>query len=163
MFTHPEYKYVFENIPENVVTKTKTLIETHGIEVSARILGYDTENYDTLIVAGRLLMFDLRRKCPLNILEYIEELKEKLQPKYYQFMKDNAIALQVEIDKRVSSDYNHDFFSANAMIKTYLSKVPFDNSVIEIPQMCYIIVAFQLHFDTSLEMVIQEYIIMSEM
>jgi ribonucleoside-diphosphate reductase alpha chain len=163
MFSHSEYKYVFDNIPQNIIDKSKILIEKHGHIVAARILGYDTDEYANLEVAGRLLIFDLRRKCPLKIVDYIDELKDRFQHKYYQYIKDNAEVLQKEVDKNLINEYKHDFLSANALIKTYLAKASFDSEPVETQQMCYIRIAVQLHFDTSLEMVIQEYNNMSEM
>ncbi len=163
MFSHKEFDYVFDKISPEVVDKTKDLIEKSGIVITSKILGYDTSSYDNLIVAGRLLIFHLRRRCAPTISEYADDLKDRLQEQYYNYIKLNSEKMQAEIDKRLESDYDFDYFSASAMVKTYLAKMSYDNiDPCETPQYMYMRIAIQQYSDVSIEAVIDNYIDMSK-
>lgn len=162
MFAHKEFSYVFNKISPEVVDKTKDLIEKSGIVITSKILGYDTSSYDNLIVAGRLLIFHLRRRCAPTISEYADDLKDRLQEQYYNYIKLNSEKMQAEIDKRLESDYDFDYFSASSMVKTYLAKMSYDNDdAVETPQYMYMRIAIQLYSDVSIEKVLETYIDLS--
>jgi ribonucleoside-diphosphate reductase alpha chain len=159
MTQHQEFKFVFENISEKLIEKTKQLLVKHNNEIItvAKILGYDTSSYESLMIAGRLLIFNLRMRCG-SFSDSVDDLKDRFQEKYYNYIQSNMDVLQSEIDKNISSDYDHDFFSASTFIDTYAAKINFeDTEPVEVPQYTYMRVAIQLYSHVNLEAVLNCY------
>lgn len=131
------------------------LIDKLGIMDAARILGYDTNHYDNLQLAGRLLIHDLHQKTPQTVVAYAEAMKHHLNRNVYGFICDHADDLQAAIDKLWGYDFNHDWFSAHTMINLYAARTAYDGEVIETPQYTYLRVATQLYFDEGVQRVIR--------
>lgn len=211
MFSHPEFSYVFDSIPTDVVNSVKQEILQHGleatcrlqhneeeinnlmknrskdstkdalidallnnkvevseklkgdiikygIETTTRLRGRKTEDYRNLQIAGRLLIFDLRRTVSPSILGYIEDMKDRLQPKYYEFIKTYHKLIQDEIDKSTPIVYeNNDYFSFSCCREIYLAKMSYDEVPAEIPEYLYVRVAVQLFWEDGIERVLQCY------
>lgn len=157
-FTHPEFSFVFESFSDNFVKYVKKEINKHGIETAARLLGRKSNSDKNLTVAGRLLIFDLRRKVAPTLLEYLEDMERKLQPKYYEYMKLYASELQEVINASTEKVYaNNDYFSFSCYKEMYLAKMPYADIPAEIPEYLFIRVAVQLHFEHGIDRVIQCY------
>jgi ribonucleoside-diphosphate reductase alpha chain len=163
MFEHPEFKYVFEGIKPEIVVNAKKLIESSGIIVASKTLGFDTSNYDNLVIAGRLVIFDLRSKCAPTFTEYAEDYKEILQEKFYNYFKLNAIEIQKHIDNTVAIDYNHDYFSASNMKFNYMKKIPGDEEPSEHYAYACFRVAIQTYIDDSFDKVVKYFYQLSRM
>jgi len=158
ILNHEEFKYVFENIPEHIVLDVKKQIKELGILTTARLKGYQTDDYNNLLIAGRLIIFDLRRSVSPSLRQYAEDMKDRLQEKYYRFMVDNHEILQKEIDKGVRAVYlNNDYFSISAYKASYLAKMSYDDGVSEIPEYLCMRQAIQLFHDQSMDRLIQCY------
>jgi len=157
LFSNPESKYIFDNISPEIIKNTKELLSKYDVLTTARLLGYNIESYDNLLLSGRLLIYDLRRNCSPNISDYADELKDRFNPICYNFIKENSQILQNEINKNIESDYDNDMFSSNTLIRTYLSKMSYDDSPCETPQYMYMRIAVQLYHDEGIEKVLKCY------
>jgi ribonucleotide reductase alpha subunit len=154
MFEHPEFKYVFEGIRPEIVENAKKLITSGGLLTASKTLGYDTSNYENLVIAGRLLIFDLRSKCAPTVVEYAEDYKELLQDQYYTYIVNHSTQIQRHIDSRISSDYDHDYFSAANMKFNYMKKIPGSSEPSEHYGYACFRVAIQIYSHDSFEKVV---------
>ena len=158
MFDHPEIAYIFEGISPEITLSVKEQIEKLGLLTTARLRGYQVESYQNLQVAGRLLIFDLRRHCSPTLLGYAEDIKDRIQDKYYQYIKEHHLELQHDIDKSVQTVYrNNDFFSFSSYKTNYLAKMSYDDIPCETPEYLYMRVAIQLHYEDGVDQVLKCY------
>jgi len=158
MFDHPEYKFIFNGISPEIVKSVTSQIEEIGILNTARIRGYQTENYQNLQVAGRLLIFDLRRHVSPTLLGFFEDIKNRVHGVFYDYVQTHHKRLQVEIDKSIADVYsNNDFFSFSSYKNNYLAKMSFDDEISEIPEYLFMRVAIQLHYEDGVDKVIENY------
>ena len=139
------------------IQKVIELVDKYGFYESARILGYDINHYDNLLLAGRLAIEDLRLKSQKTMKEYANLMKKQLNEPTYDFIMNNHEELQKAIDKYSHLDYDHDWFSANTMITMYSAKQSFLQGAIETPNQTWMRIAIQMYYDTSLEAVIKAY------
>lgn len=147
-----DIKRLYSDLAGINVEKVERLIEDKGLYETARILGYDSTHYDNMILAGRLAIEDVRRKCPQTLLDYAERAKELLNEDVYNFIVANHQELQKAIDNSDAGE--HDWFSANTLITMYLLRPTKAEEPIEIPQYLWMRVAVQFFFDVSVERVI---------
>lgn len=156
MFDHPETKNIFENIKPNIIESVKEQIEKHGVLNTAKIRGYQTEDYDNLIVAGRLLHFDVRQHVAPTFLEFFDNIKDRIQDIYYNFAKTHNGKIQEDIDKSIAVVYRRiDFFSYSCYKNNYLAKMSYDNEVAETPEYLCMRIAIQLHFEDGINKVLE--------
>ena len=133
----------------------KNLIETQGMSATARILGFDVSHYDNLLLSGRLLLTTIDQETPSTLLEYAETYKKYLSISCYQFIQENHVILQKAIDDNYQVNYDHDWFSANTLKMTYLTKI--NGKIIERPQYLYMRVAIQMYCKQGVSKVISTY------
>ena len=157
MNSHPHFNYVFANIKPEIINETRKLLEKFDIFTVARIFGFKTEHYDYLQIAGRLLMLNNFLKCSPTIADYIEDMKDRFQPKYYNFIKANINVIDSALDRNIKNNYKCDFSSASKLIDDYLAKLPYDDEPAETPQYLWLRVAVQLHFEAGIEKVLKHY------
>ena len=163
MFFHHEFHFVFDGISESVTEKAKDLISQTGLLTASKILGYDPVEYENLIVAGRLLIFNLRRKCAQNIKDYANDFKESFKPEYYEYFKNYAEVMQTHIDKQTKQDYDVDYFSASSKIKNYLLKLEGDDEPSENFQQACFRVAVQTYSHCTFDRVVEYFYQLSNM
>ena len=123
----------------------------------ARALGFDASHYDNLCFSGRLALHDLKKTCPQTIFQYATINREILNVPTYEFMIKNSDRLQEAIKFNERHDLDHDWFSANTLIKTYLTRNGYDGPVVETPQQMYMRIAVQLYAHKSLSRVLEVY------
>ena len=109
------------------------LIDKNGWKTASRILGYDIIKYDNLQLAGRMAIEEIRHKIGDGLDNYLIMMKPRLLDNIYQFIKSHKEQLQEMIDSRVNKDILYDWFSANSLIKTYLTKDGIDGDPCETP------------------------------
>ncbi len=157
-FEHPELNYVFEDIPDELVEEIKYDLKTKGLGITARTRGYQAENYDNFRVAGRLVIFDLRRKVPQTWLDYVDVMKDKFRNKYVKFMRRHADVIQREINAHTDVVYrNNDYFSISAYKAIYLAKRKFAAEPSETIEYMCMRVAVQLRYHRGIDAVLQAF------
>lgn len=91
-------------------------------ETVARNLGHDVENYDHLMLAGRLLVESKKKVTPPNIETYCEAFADFFDEKILFFFLQNKDVLNKLLDDTSFTDYMYDWVSANVLYKTYVAK-----------------------------------------
>lgn len=131
------------------------LVDKHGLSTSARILGYNTDNYDNLILAGRIIIYLTQEKLGTSLLLYLERMVNHLDKDVINFYKENIEQLQMMITNRNSLiDLDHDWVSANCLIKTYLTKMNYDSDeVIETPLQMYLRIAVATYYKSEYNLI----------
>jgi ribonucleoside-diphosphate reductase alpha subunit len=150
-----EWSYVVNGINVDVVNRTLDLLKEYEITTAAKILGYDALHYDNMIISGRLLIWDIRRKCSDTFEGYLEDVSEILEEKYLDFMKTHKTQLNDEIQKNIPNEYDHDYFSANSFISNYFKALPGDIDPCETAGYCAMRAAVQMRMWDGVESVIQ--------
>lgn len=133
------------------------MVREKGIATTAKILGYDARSYDNLILAGRMALWDLKKTAPKNIDEYLGVLGHRMNVDVSSYFKAKADLLEREMIKYDVCDLKHDWFSANSLIHTYLSKAKYGADPVETPQQCNMRQAVQLYYKDSVEDVLRCY------
>lgn len=126
------------------------LVKTNGWDVSARILGYEIREYDNLQLAGRMLIRNLKEEIGTDLTPYLTNMKKRLIPHIYEFIKNHQIQLQEMIDEQEKNDIDYDWFSANSLVRTYLTKDGIDGSPCETPCQLWMRIAVTLYANTGL-------------
>lgn len=119
------------------------LIEKRGLLLAAKSLGYNTDNYDNMCLAGRIAIYLTKEKLGTSLVYFIDRMQTILDAGVLQFYKDNLGLLQAIIDKReLCGDLEYDWFSANTLLRTYLTKINYDSDeVMETPFQMYLRIA----------------------
>jgi len=133
------------------------MLREKGIMNTAKILGYDVRSYDNLVLAGRMALWELKKTAPKNIEEYSSVLGHRMNTPVLSYLKANADILEEEMRKYDVRDLKHDWFSANTLIHTYLSKARYGGDPAETPQQCNMRQAVQLYHGDSVEDVLRCY------
>jgi ribonucleotide reductase alpha subunit len=123
--------------------------------IVARALGYEIRHYDYLALAGRLAIYQLRRRVTPDIKRYVTESADKLQPALVSFLLLHQTRLAQELAVRDHQDYNHDWHSSQVLIADYLL-CNGRGETVETPQLLCLRVAAHAH-QPNLERVIQCY------
>nr|WIL04087.1 intein-containing ribonucleotide-diphosphate reductase large subunit [Cedratvirus lena] len=100
----------------------KLLSSFSDYETVARNLGHDVENYDHLMLAGRLLVESKKRVTPPNIETYCEAFADFFDESILFFFLQNKDTLNKLLHDTVFTDYMYDWVSANVLYKTYIAK-----------------------------------------
>ena len=124
-----------------------------GWESTARILGYDISQYQNLILSGRMAIWDIKRKMPSTVLEYIEILKHRFDEPVLNFLTGNAEELQEMVNGKSHTDLNFDWFSAQSLIRTYLSRPSAKESICETPRHMWMRIAVAHYHNEGMERV----------
>ncbi len=90
---------------------------------TARILGFEIKKYEHLQLAGRMLIYELEHTLTHSIDAYLRRIQYLLNPEIVAFMKNHSQQLDDMIEKRQDNYTTYDWFSANSLVKTYLTKV----------------------------------------
>lgn len=150
------------DLPKANIDEARKLIAKLGFVEAARLLGLETSSYDNLLLAGRLIILDLYKKVSLTIDGYLNATKGLLHPNIVEFISKHKVALQEVVNNNMKHDFEHDFFSANTLVATYLSKSGVDNLPIEAPQFLYLRVVTQFFYRDGLEKVLECYNVISD-
>lgn len=129
------------------------LVSERGLFFAAKSLGYTTDNYDNMQLAGRIAVYLLKEKLGTSLDEWLKRMNPILDPRVYQFYLDNLGQLQEVLNKREKQgDLNYDWFSANTLLKTYLTKLDYDSDdVIETPFQMFLRIAVAKYYNTTEE------------
>ncbi len=137
--------------------KIQLMIKEHGWSNTAKILGYDIIQYDNLRLAGRMAITELKRNASKTVSEYVKVFKPYFWSRIYCFIFDHCEELQRMIDEKEMTDYNCDWFSANSLIRNYLSKVKVDGPVQETPRLMRMRIAVTLHYQEGMKEIIKTF------
>jgi ribonucleotide reductase alpha subunit len=133
-----------------------------GILNTARVLGYEVQNPDYLLLSGRLLMFYIQQHAPQNIKDYLVHMGHRLNTRVKTFLETHQKVLDDVLKKAVKNDYRFDWFSGATMWKTYLARPYYDEEPVETPQMMYLRKAAQMYADEGIEMVMKAFYELSD-
>lgn len=131
------------------------LVEKHGLESTARILGYNVDDYDYMVLSGRLVIESMRKNLPKTVDEYLNMAGNFLNEKVRNFLTVNSKKLDDLIEENAIYEYENDWFSANTLKTMYSLKIEFNGEGIELPRFIWLRVAVQLYYDheNAMEMV----------
>jgi ribonucleotide reductase alpha subunit len=97
-------------------------IKKDGWMEVASNLGYDINQYQNQILAGRMLLFSLLDERPRTVRQYLTKIEHRLQPEIVAFMYHSEDQIN-ELEKESVKYYlKHDWLSANSLVKSYLTK-----------------------------------------
>ena len=139
------------------------LVRKVGWEATARVLGYDVRSYKNLELAGKMLMYNIKKQAAQSITEYANILKERLSPAVIDYIHRYGPVLQKQLDERSSADYQYEFFAATVWQRNYLMRVSVDTQPVETPQMLFMRLAIQFYHDQTINDVITCFQEMSNM
>ena len=97
------------------------LLKKTNWETTARILGFEIKKYDNLQLAGRMIIYQLEQTLTNSMGSYLRRAKRILNPDIANFINNHEKQLDEIIESRNKIEY--DWFSANSLIKTYLTKI----------------------------------------
>ena len=149
-----EKLYAGLQIDKNYVEKKLNEI---GILNTARVLGYEVQNPDYLLLSGRLLMYHIQQNAPSTIKDYLVHMQHRLNPRVRTFLETHQKVLDEALEKSKKNDYRFDWFSGATMWKTYLARPYYDEDPVETPQMMYLRKASQMYADEGVEMVLKTF------
>lgn len=129
----------------------KTILNKNGWEVTARILGYEISEYDNLQLAGRMIIRNLKERIGTNLDNYLSKMEKRMNPHIYEYMKNHQTQLQEMIDKQEKNDIDYDWFSANSLIRTYLTKDGVDGKPCETPCQLWMRISVTLYANHGLD------------
>jgi ribonucleotide reductase alpha subunit len=132
-------------------------IKEIGILNTARVLGYEVQTPDYLLLSGRLLMYHIQQHAPANVRDYLVHMSHRLNTKVRTFLETHQKVLDEELEKVKKHDYRFDWFSGGTMWKTYLARPYYDEEPVETPQMMCLRKAAQLYADEGVEMVLKTF------
>lgn len=133
-------------LSKNLNVKIEDIIErckNNSILTVANSLGCDCSDYDNQLLAGRLLIFDLRKRSPKNISQYCEIVKNLFNENHYNFILNNSEKLDSLVQKYQHLDYEENYFSASTYIDMYSIK---EKESIEPPSLIYLRITVQICF-----------------
>ena len=154
-----ENLYTGLQIDKNYVEKKLNEI---GILNTARVLGYEVQNPDYLLLSGRLLMYHIQLNAPNTVKDYLVHMSHRLNTKVRTFLETHQKVLDEALEKAKKHDYRFDWFSGATMWKTYLARPYYDEEPVETPQMMYLRKASQMYADEGVEMVLKTFFDLSE-
>ncbi|SPN79176.1 Ribonucleoside-diphosphate reductase large chain [Cedratvirus Zaza IHUMI] len=102
--------------------KVEKLLSSFDYETVARNLGHDVENYDHLMLAGRLLIESKKNVTPPDIETYCEAFADFYDEKILFFFLQNKDVLNKLLQDTLFTDLMYDWVSANVMYKTYTAR-----------------------------------------
>ena len=126
------------------------LLDKNNWYTVSKILGYDISEYENLQLAGRMIIYDLKEKIGNSFKEYTIRMKDRLKPKILEYMIDHVHQLQELYDEQNLNDNEYDWFSANSLMRTYLTKNGKDGDVIETPCQMKLRIATTLYYKKGL-------------
>jgi ribonucleotide reductase alpha subunit len=132
-------------------------IKELGVLNTARVLGYEIQNPDYLLLSGRLLMYHIQHHAPRNIRDYLIHMSHRLNPRVKTFLETHQKVLDEALEKMRNNDYRFDWFSGGTMWKTYLARPYYDEEPVETPQMMCLRKSAQLYADEGIEMVLKTF------
>jgi len=100
------------------------------------------EHPDFARLAGRIVVSDLHKSTPANMLEYAEKLKDSLAENVY----DTILEAHEELDRAIDHNIDfetYDFFGFKTLERSYLLRVK--GVIVERPQHLYMRVALGIH------------------
>jgi ribonucleoside-diphosphate reductase alpha subunit len=106
-------------------------------------------NYSYQILAGRILIDSLFQTTPKTIIEYVNRLSHRLCPKIANFLLSHASHLEEIISSSLDLIYDHDFFSACSLIKTYLARPSSKEDICESIPHFWMRIAVAHYFDSE--------------
>lgn len=133
-----------------------------GLLNTARVLGYEVQNPDYLLLSGRLLMYHIQQNAPKNVKEYLVHMSHRLNTRVKTFLETHQKVLDDALEKAKKNDYRFDWFSGATMWKTYLARPYYDEEPVETPQMMYLRKAAQMYADEGIDMVLKAFHELSE-
>jgi ribonucleoside-diphosphate reductase alpha subunit len=133
-----------------------------GPQAAAKNLGFKLEHYEYLVVAGRIVLEEHKKTCPQTIEEYVQVFSERLSSEVADCLLRNASTFNDAIAEEEHNDLDHDWFSANTLLKNYLAKTTFQEAPRETPQQMYLRVAVQMHYQDSLDEILTTFREMSQ-
>jgi ribonucleotide reductase alpha subunit len=158
-FSVPEMFYSGLQVDKSYV---ENKIKEIGILNTARVIGYEVQNPDYLLLSGRLLMFHIQHHAPRTIKDYLVHMGHRLNQRVKTFMETHQKVLDDALEKAKKNDYRFDWFSGATMWKTYLARPYYDEEPVETPQMMYLRKAAQMYADEGVEMVLKTFYDLSE-
>lgn len=150
------------DLPNIDIENIRKSIERDGKYEVAKTLGSMTSDYEYLVLGGRLAISDLKDKAPTNLIDYLDAMKDRLDPEVADYIRDNRVELQKAVDEHEKYDMDCDWFSANTMITMYCAANKYKGSPVEVPQYTWLRVATKLHMTKGVERVIKAYSEMSK-
>ncbi len=98
------------------------LLEKTSWKTTARVFGFKIINYDNLKLAGRMIIHDLKTKIGTSFKTYIGRMESLMNDDVVEFMKNHTEQLNILTQKMEERDIKYDWFSANSLIRVYLTK-----------------------------------------
>ena len=120
------------------VNKVKETPNTQGFIVSL-VFSLTKRPIENTYLAAAITMWEHYRTCPTNIADYANVFKKHLRPDVYDFLITNADRLQPHLN--FEADFDNLYFSVGTLLETYLARLSYDESPLEIPQMALLRVA----------------------
>lgn len=143
-------------------TYVDSKINEIGVLNTARVLGYDVQNPDYLLLSGRLLMYHIQQNAPSTVKDYLVHMSHRLNHRVKTFLETHQKILDEALDKVKKHDYRFDWFSGGTMWKTYLARPYYDEEPVETPQMMCLRKAAQMYADEGIDMVLKTFYDLSE-
>lgn len=142
-------------IPAEIEKEAQSLINQYGEEHAARLLGYKTEDYAYMLIAGRLFMKISLKETSTNLVSYVRTLYFRLSENVRTYILRNINHLQPILDKYEWINYRYDFSSASVITSTYLLRAEYGGLVKETPAQMFMRVAIQLYYLDGIDYVIK--------
>lgn len=142
-------------IPDHIEQEAQVLIQKYGEENAARLLGYKTEDYSYLLVAGRLLMKVAMKETPPDLVTYVRSLYFRLGQNIRTYILRNIRHLQPILDEYEWINYRYDFASASVVTSIYLLRTEYGGAVKETPAQMFMRVAIQLYHLDGVDSVVR--------
>lgn len=97
------------------------LLKKTDWQTTARILGFEIKKYENLQLAGRMIIYQLEQTLTNSMGAYLRRTQKIIKPEIANFIESHEKELNDIIENRNKIEY--DWFSANSLIKTYLTKI----------------------------------------
>jgi len=130
----------------------------YGIEETIKIFGNDSSTSDNFLLAGRLSVYLLKQKCPKTLSEYLNIMKNRLSTHAYNFMFNHIVKLQDVMNEYEYCDYNYGYIAMSTFNRLYSYRMKYkDIDPVETPQFVWMRTAVELHYNSTLENVIETF------
>lgn len=125
-------------------------------ELLIKSMGFDTQNYQSMLFAGVQFMKMKLLNTPSTVEDYVERLKSRLSKETMVYMLRHKEKIQKELDDTDYMNYNFDYFSASVIVKSYLLRDHYGGDLQERPTFMHMRIAIQLYMTQSEDQMEQE-------
>lgn len=140
------------SLDENKKQDIFNQIEKNGWSATMESLGYYIKEYDYLRLAGRMLIEHVKNQVGDSLNEYIKRFENLLKPDIILFMKNNYEKINLIYSKwkrdECTDILDYDWFSANSIVKNYLTK-DIKGNILETPLQMWLRISIATYYNYS--------------